>query len=329
MKKKCISVITPLFNEEENLPEFKRRIEAVFDGLPEYSYEVLLIDNCSTDGSREWCERVASEHDCWRYVRFSRNFKPETSIAVGFHYARGDAAIVVFSDLQDPPELIPEFIAKWEEGNDIVSGIVRKRSDANIFYNIASRAIYFILYFITSPRIERNATDFKLLDRCVVNALKKAQERVRYNRGLINWLGYRSHNLVYDRTPRQRGRSYASTWHRIDFAISAVTSFTIYPLRLIFLSGLALMGFSLCMIAYRLYIYFSGSPIPGNTTTYTLLLMSLGWQGITIGVLGEYLSKVLVETRKRPRWIIAHMTNFPADQVPDTVRLEKDDDIGS
>lgn len=322
--KKLISIITPLYNEEENLAEFKERIERVFTGLHDYEFEVLLIDNCSTDSSLQWCLKAASENTNWKYIRFSRNFNSEASIATGYYYAKGDAAIVVFSDLQDPPELIPEFINKWENGCDVVNGVVEKRSDANLFYKFASKLIYILLYLMSSPRITKNATDFKLLDRAVINALNTMEERVRYSRGLIHWSGYKNGFISYDREPRKRGKSHASVWYRISFAINAITSFTVHPLRLILYAGTFLMFLSACLILYRLYIFFTGQPIPGNTTTYILLLVALSWQGITIGVLGEYLANVLQESKKRPRWIIAHMENFSKDEIANTVRRKNE-----
>ncbi len=314
-----VSIITPLYNEESNLPEFHHRIEQVFAALPDYDYEVLLIDNCSTDGSQDWCMQAAERSSRWKYLRFSRNFNSETSIAAGFYYAAGDAAIVVFSDLQDPPEYIPEFLKQWETGFDVVSGVVQERHDANSVYKFASRAMYALLSRMTTPSIPQNATDFKLLDRAVINALNQLDERVRYNRGLINWAGYTQYFLPYNRSPREQGKSSANLWYRINFAIRIFTSFTIFPLRAVFFLGVFLMLSSGGFMIFHLYNYLTKNPIPGYTTTYMLLLIALGWQGITIGVLGEYLSNVLVETKKRPRWIIAHMENFPSDNIPDTV----------
>ncbi len=326
--KKLISIITPLYNEEENLPAFKSRLEDVFAKLPQYNFEVLLVDNGSCDSSQEWCTETARKNPDWRYLRFSRNFHSETSIAAGFHFARGDAAMVVFSDLQDPPEYIPQFLEKWNEGYDIVSGVVRDRQDANPFYKFASNFIYFLLHHLTSPKMPKGATDFKLLDRAVINALKSSEERIRFNRALINWLGYKNFYLTYDRKPRVKGKSYAGIWVRINLTINAITSFTPQPLRIIFFSGLFLLGASFTLILWNLINYFQGNPIPGYTTIYVLLLTCLAWQGLTIGFLGEYLTTVLMETKKRPRWIISNMENFEPDLVPDTVRKPRSNGNG-
>jgi len=236
------------------LHKLRERVEIVFQSLPEYRFEWLLIDNASTDDSKNICLKFAAEDDRYRYIRFSRNFNPEASISAGYEYCHGDAAIIVFSDLQDPPELVPALIAKWEEGNDVVSGIVNKRSDSNLLYNLASRLLYFFLYVSSKPRITQNATDYKLLDRAVINALSAIRERDRFSRGLVNWTGYREAFVSFDRMPRQFGLSFASVWHRISFAITAITSFTTVPLRLIFVSGIALMLSASLFTAYRIFV---------------------------------------------------------------------------
>ncbi|HEX6985623.1 MAG TPA: glycosyltransferase family 2 protein, partial [Planctomycetaceae bacterium] len=207
-RRRLITVIMPARNEEQNLPRAYDEVTAVMSRL-DYDYEVLLIDNDSSDGTGRVGQGLCARDARWRYLKFSRNFHVEGSIAAGLQYARGDAAIVLFSDLQDPPELIPAFVRKWEEGNDVVYGVVRDRGDDPLWRAFASRTLYRIVHALSDVEIVPNATDFRLLSRKAIDAMNLLGERNRYARGLAHWIGYRQTPIVYDRRPRTAGRSKA------------------------------------------------------------------------------------------------------------------------
>src|SRR5438067_2456743 len=199
----------PARNEEANLPRAYDEVTAVMAGL-DCDYEVLVIDNASTDNTGTVASELCGRDRRWRYLRFSRDFQTEASISAGLHYARGDAAIVVFSDLQDPPALIPEFVRRWREGFDVVYGVVRRRAGDPAWKSLGARLIYRLVSRLADAEIPADATDFRLLSRRAIDALNRVGERNRYLRGLAHWIGFRSCAVPYDRRPRTAGRSKAS-----------------------------------------------------------------------------------------------------------------------
>jgi len=309
--RKRLSIVMPARNEEANLPRAYDELTAVFAGLP-YNYEVLVIDNDSTDGTGDVAAALCQRDQRWRYVKFSRNFNVEASITAGLRLANGDAAIVLFSDLQDPPELIPAFLKHWEAGHDVVYGVLRRREGDPWWKALGARLLYRLVNILADVEIAPNATDFRLLSRRAIDALNQFDERNRYLRGLAHWIGFRSCAVPYDRRPRTAGRSKAPFLYLVNLAVNAITCFSIKPLQLFSMLGaLATLGtcaFAAVCLARYLFSY----TLPGLTTVYLLLLAILTVLLVGFGALGEYVGRIYIEAKGRPLFLIDRSINLAA-----------------
>jgi len=312
IRKKLISVTMPARNEEGNLPRAYDEVTEVFSKLPQYDYEVIIIDNASTDRTGEIGRELCAKDPRWKYVRFSRNFGGETSITVGMRLAKGDAVINLFSDLQDPTDRIPDFIAKWEEGYDVVSGILQDRQDNSRLRGLAARLAYRLIRASSEIEIPENATDFRLTSRRVVDAFNQLNERQRYVRGLMHWVGFKKCEILYDRRPRQWGRSKAPFWWCFQFALNAITSFSTKPLKVFMVFGISVvtMSFALSLWYAATRIFNIDNPPRGIPTIIILLLWNLGIMSLGIGILGEYLGHIYTEAKRRPLCIVSDMANI-------------------
>lgn len=310
MGRKCISIIVPAKNEEENLPRAYDEITSVMSAIP-YDYEVIVIDNFSIDKTGEIAEEICEKDKRWKYIQFSRDFSSEISIAAGLEHCIGDAAIVLFSDLQDPCDRIPDFIKKWEEGYDIVYGKLKKRSDNSWLRSLAVWAGYFLINKLSDVQIPPNATDFRLYSRDVINAIKRMHERNRYMRGFAHWVGFRTVPIEYDRNPRKAGKSKAPFYYLIAFTLNAIITFSIRPLRLFTYFGILIMIISMILGAVYIEKYIANKgKFPGFTTAYLLILINIGVTAMGFGILGEYIGNIYNETKRRPLWIIRKYRNI-------------------
>jgi len=304
--KKLISIIIPAFNEEGSLPELYDRLEKAVEPLVQkYDFEFLLIDNCSIDGTAELAKSFRKKNPKWKYVRFSRNFGSEASLSAGVRLCIGDAAIVLFSDLQDPPENIPNLIQGWEEGYEVVFGVYKSKDHDTFLKILLTRAFYFVLKKISQVPLIPNAGDFRIYDRKVLNVLKTLNEKNRYLRGLTQWVGFKAKSFEYDRRPRTTGKSNAPFFYLLGFSFSVMVNFSDKPLRFFTFTGIGLFFFSVGLSAFFIFNYLSGQPIPGVTTTHVLLSFILSFQSLGFGILGEYISKIYNETKDRPLFVIA------------------------
>jgi glycosyltransferase involved in cell wall biosynthesis len=315
---KLLSILLPAFNEEENLPLVFPRLTKILDTLPAHiDYEVIVLDNASTDRTpviaREFCERDRR----WKWLRYSRNFGVEASMMAGMDHATGDAVVLLFSDLQDPPELIPEFVRQWEEGFEVVVGVLRKRSDYRILKSIGAKIAYRLIYTLSDCKIPSNATDFRLLDRKVVDALKRLRESDRYLRGLVHWIGFRRSYVPYDRVPRHGGQSTAGIWYSVRFTVNAIVCFSPKPLRLATVLGgfVAAASFAYALFAfvvYFLHLSFMPVPPPGITTIILLISFFIGFNTIFLGIIGEYIARIYNQGKGRPLYLVDEQVNFDA-----------------
>lgn len=304
-----VSIIVPAYNEEQNLPRLEVELAAALDGLP-YAFEFIVVDNRSTDGTQKFVEDLCERDPRWRYIRFSRNFQLESSITAGYRAASGDAMIVLYSDLQDPPDQIPVLLAKWREGYDVVYGVRTVRPGDPKWRNLAVKYHYKLMTRLSEVDIPANAGDFRLITRRVRDALDQCGEYNRYTRGLIAWLGFRQVGVLYERRPRIEGKSKFGFVEVFVFAFTAITSFSLKPLRLFALFGFAVLGLVLLSLPVFVALYLAGDPPPGVTTIAVLVLLAIGFNSLGIGVLGEYLGRTIGEVRGRPLYVVDELRNF-------------------
>jgi dolichol-phosphate mannosyltransferase len=317
--RKMLSIIIPVRNEEGNLLRAYDEVTAAMAGLP-YDYEVLIIDNASSDGSQSLAAELCSRDDRWRYVGFSRDFGLEASMAAGFRLARGDAAMILFGDLQDPPQLIGQFARKWEEGYDVVYGVIRRRTGDPLWKSKLAGLFYRAANYLADSDVPMHATDFRLLSRRAIDAVNRFDERNRYIRGYSHWIGLRQCPIVYDRRERTAGKSKAPFFYLLNYAVNAITCFSIKPLQLFSLFGLMTLAATAALGVFYLTRFLLGQSVPGMPTTYLLLLANLGVMLLGFGTLGEYVGRIYLETKRRPLYIVERAINLSTDAFAATVQ---------
>jgi dolichol-phosphate mannosyltransferase len=309
---KTISVCIPVYNESQNLPVAVAALEEVFRSLlPGYRLEIIVTDNASTDETWKIAQGLAATKSHLKAYRFSRNFGYQNSVFAGLTVATGDAVVEMDADLEDPPQVIPEFVRKWEEGFDVAYGVRGKRHSPLVM-RILFATFYRILHRLSDLNIPENSGDFRLLDRKVVDVLKALPERNLYLRGLVSYLGFKQTPVLYDRQPRHSGQSKFKLWNYLMLAVDAVTAFSKAPLRMIGVAGLLLFIVSSIMAAYYLIAGLTRHvPVQGFTTLVILILILNSITFMFLGMIGEYLSRIFDDSKFRPRVIIAESANAP------------------
>lgn len=298
-----ISVVAPAYNEEAVLPEFHKRLTAVFEGL-DCELEVVYVNDGSRDGTlnvlcglRETDARIA-------VVDLSRNFGKEIAMTAGFDHANGDAVVVIDTDLQDPPELIPEMIRLWRQGHDVVYAQRIAREGETWIKKITASAFYRIIQRLSRVKIPQDTGDFRLMSRRAVDALLQLREHHRFMKGLFAWVGFPSVALPYRRDPRFAGETKWNYWKLWNFALEGITSFTIVPLKIASYLGLAI---SLLAFSYAAFIIYKtlmfGENVQGYPSLMVAILMLGGIQLASLGIIGEYLGRMFNETKRRPLYL--------------------------
>jgi dolichol-phosphate mannosyltransferase len=305
------SVVAPVFNERETLPEFVRRTTAVLKSIGE-SWELIIVDDGSSDGSTEILEDLARRDRRLRPVIFSRNFGHQIAATAGLDHARGRAAILIDADLQDPPELIPELIARWREGYQVVFAVRTERAGESWFKTATASLFYRLIYRITDVRIPVDSGDFRLLDRRVLDTLAGMRERHRFLRGLSAWVGFSQIGVPYKRDPRFAGETKYPFRKMVRLALNAVTSFSHFPLQIATFLGFLCAGLSAAAILTVVILRLSGNQaFFGQATTLIAVLFLGGIQLISLGLLGEYLGRVYDEVKGRPLYIVRRGPDDP------------------
>ena len=298
------SIVAPIFNERENLPELHRRVKEVMDSTKE-PWELILVDDGSLDGSTEIIRELAKEDKRIRPIIFARNFGHQIAITAGWDYARGDAVVIIDADLQDPPELILEMAKKWKEGNEVVFAVRTEREGESWFKLWTASLFYRVIYRITDVKIPLDAGDFRLMDRKVVNVLKQMRERHRFPRGMSAWVGFKQAGIEYKRAARVAGETKYPFRKMFRLAINAVTSFSYFPLQVATFFGFASAGLAILAILPVAYLRITGSQaFFGQATTLIAVLFLGGVQLISLGILGEYIGRLYDEAKGRPLYII-------------------------
>jgi len=299
-----LTVVVPAFNESEGLREFHARLSKVLDGL-DLESEVLYVDDGSRDDTyaimcalREQDPRVST-------LKLARNFGKELALTAGLDHVTADAAIVIDADLQDPPELIPTFVQHWREGYDVVYGTRASRAGETRFKKATASAFYRVMERLSQTPIPRDTGDFRLLSRRALDALKQVRERQRFMKGLFTWVGYRQLAVVYQRDPRHAGETKWNYWRLWNFAIDGITSFSGAPLKLATYVGLAtaLVAFVFGLWVLGKALLF-GDPVRGYPSLMVVVLLLGGVQLVALGVIGEYLGRLYVESKQRPLYLV-------------------------
>jgi dolichol-phosphate mannosyltransferase len=304
--KKSISIVISAYNEEGNVEELARQLQQVFRENDSYDYEVIFVENGSTDATYERLLGVHRADPRFKIVQLSRNFAMDGGITAGLQYAQGDAAITMTANLQDNPAVIPRFIEKWEEGYDHVYGIVASRPGKGILRRFNSRLFYLIANFLTNKTIPKNVSDFRLADKKLYKTINCMGERNRFMRGMFAWAGFKSTGVEFERNRRFAGKSHAHFVGVLQLAIRGIFAFSYKPIRLISLMGIAL---SITSLAYLLFtvirIFARGVPFAGYGTIVSLMLLMFGILFFILGILGQYIAQIYEEVKQRPTFIVS------------------------
>jgi glycosyltransferase involved in cell wall biosynthesis len=320
-RKKLISIVAPFYNEAEAVARFYSAIEPVISSIPDCNFEVICVDDGSSDLTLTELMTVISRDGRFHIIELTRNFGKEAALTAGIDAAQGDAVIPIDGDLQDPPELIPTLIDEWRKGAEVVlaqrtdrrcDGLM-KRKTAELFYYVHNR--------LSSVNIPANVGDFRLMDRVVVDALKTLPERQRFMKGLFAWVGFRTVSVEYTRHPRAAGTTKFSGWKLWNFALEGITSFSTTPLRI--WTYLGAIGTFIAFV-YAMYIILRtmiyGVDMPGYASLLVVILFFGSLQLISVGLLGEYIGRIYLETKQRPTYLVRRHYGKPNESI----RLSRD-----
>jgi polyisoprenyl-phosphate glycosyltransferase len=310
-----VSVVVPIYNEVDTVPELHRRLTAVL--APDGDYELVLVDDRSTDGSWEALLGIAAEDPRVRLVRLSRNFGHQIAISAGLDAARGDAVVLMDGDLQDPPELIPQLLQRWRDGYDVVYAVREHREGETAFKRGSAKAFYGLLGRMSHVEIPADAGDFRLLSRRAADAVRGMSERARFLRGMTSWIGFRQIGVPYRRDARYAGETKYPLRKMVRFALDATISFSTAPLRFVSTLGLAMVVFCLGYLVYTLIRFATGHTVAGWTSLVVILLLIGGIQLLSLGIVGQYVARIFDEAKGRPLYLV--------DEVVDGAGLTREE----
>ncbi len=305
MKKPTFSVIAPIFNELENIPELYPRMRDVMDQTGE-PWELILVDDGSTDGSTEVIRKLADNDPRVRPVIFARNFGHQIAVTAGIDYSRGDAVVIIDADLQDPPEVILNLVEKWRDGYEVVYAVREEREGESWFKRITASLFYRLIFRITDVDIPLDTGDFRLIDKKVVAVMKQMREKHRFLRGMSAWVGFKQIGVKYKRKPRYAGETKYPFNKMFKLALNAITSFSYFPLQVATYIGFIAAGLSVLAIPIVAILRLTtGTALLGQATTLIIVLFLGGVQLISLGIIGEYIGRIYDEAKGRPLYIVA------------------------
>jgi glycosyltransferase involved in cell wall biosynthesis len=311
-----LSLIVPAYNEASSIRAFHDRLAAVLEVL-DLKSEIIYINDGSTDATGSLIRELQQEDARISLIELSRNFGKEAAMTAGLDHARGDAAIVIDADLQDPPELIPQLVAKWRNGYDVVYATRTTRKGESLLKKLTSHAFYMVMQRVGNVTIPIDTGDFRLLSRRAIDAIRHLREQHRFMKGLFAWIGFRQIGIPYEREPRLSGNSKWNYWSLWNFALEGISSFTTAPLRIATYLGL---GTATTAFVYGLFIIWDtlvhGNPVPGYPSLMVVILFLGGVQLISIGIIGEYLGRMFDESKRRPLYLIS--SYIPAETASAT-----------
>ena len=305
-----ISLIIPMYNEEDNIETLFKRVIDTLEKL-KLTYEIICVNDGSKDRTLEILINYHQTNQAIKVVNLSRNFGKDIALTAGIDCAHGNAVIPIDADLQDPPELIGEMIQKWQEGYDIVYATRESRQGETWFKRFTANIFYILLDKITKVHIPKNTGDFRLLDRQVVEAIKRLPERTRFMKGIFAWVGFKSISIVFERQPRLQGNTKWNYWKLWNFALDGITSFSVLPLKVWTYMGLVISIISLVYASFLVIrTIFFGIDVPGYASLMVTILFLGGIQLITLGIIGEYLGRVYEEIKGRPLYLVRDLYGF-------------------
>jgi len=309
--KPLLSVVVPCFNEAEVLWETHSRLTTALSAIPDLEFEILYVDDGSHDATPDVLREIHQIDRRVRIIRFSRNFGHQTAVTAGLERVSGDAAVLIDADLQDPPEVIGDMVARWREGYDVAYGVRTDREGETRFKLATAKAFYRLLNRLSETEIPLDTGDFRLMDRSVINALRSMPERDRFVRGMVAWAGFRQIAVPYRRAARFAGESKYPLFKMLYFALDGLTSFSRAPLRLATWMGFAVSAVALAAITYALLMrIFTNDWVTGWTALFIAVLFFGGAQLLSLGIVGEYIGRIYGETKRRPLYLIQEMHGF-------------------
>lgn len=302
---KKVSILIPFYNEQEVLPSLFERLQSLIDCNDNYQWEVMLINDGSTDNSLCLVKQMRLRDKRFRYIDLSRNFGKETAMLAGFDNVTGDCMVIMDADLQHPPEVIPQMLKLWEEGYDDIYGKRNSRGKEPWLRRKLSLLYYKLLQKTTNVSILQNVGDFRLLDRICIDALCSMRESQRYTKGMFQWIGFKKKEFTFDQDDRVAGNTKWSYIKLLNLAIEGITSYTTSPLKIATVMGLIV---SLCAFIYMLFVLIKalvvGDPVAGYPTIMVVMLFLGGVQLLSLGIIGEYIGRIFNETKNRPAYFI-------------------------
>ncbi len=307
-----LSVIVPMYYEQEVARECHRRLTQVLDG--KYDYELLYINDGSTDQTLPILKELAEQDKRVRVISFSRNFGHQVAVTAGVHHAQGDALVIIDADLQDPPELIPEMIQMWQDGWEVVYAKRKRRKGESAFKLFTAKMFYKTLRMLTDIDIPADTGDFRLIDRKVAEAFKQMPERSRFIRGMIAWLGFKQTPIEYERDARYAGETKYPLKKMLKLASNGILSFSTQPLRLVMQAGMLAVVVSLGLLIYAIISKATGHADTGWASLMVTVTFLGGVQLISVGVLGQYLARMFEESKNRPLYVISETVNLDSKQ---------------
>jgi len=302
-----LSVVAPVYNEQELVEAFHARVCAALEGIP---FELVLVDDGSTDATPELLAELAARDPRVRVLGLSRNFGHQTAITAGLDHAGGDAVVMIDADLQDPPELIPEMLARWRSGVDIVYAVRHRRDGETRFKLATARWFYKLFGALTDVALEPDSGDFRLLDRAPLDALGAMRERSRFLRGMTVWVGFTQTAVPYERDARAAGETKYTLGRMLRFSFDAISSFSHRPLQLATLVGFVSAATAFVAIPVVIALRLAGSYLPGFGTITIAILLLGGIQLMAIGLIGEYVGRIYDEVKGRPLYIVRSRRNL-------------------
>ena len=309
---KKISIVIPVYNEEKVIEISYNKIKSILENMEQYDYEIIFVNDGSKDNTFYILENITNENNKVKAISFSRNFGQEAALTAGLKYVTGDAVVIIDADLQDPPELIPEMLKLWEQGNEVIYGKRKRRKGESAFKLLTAKMFYKTLNALSDVEIPKDTGDFRLVDRKVVDVINSMPEHNKFLRGLFSWVGFKQYSYEYKRNERAAGKTKYPFKKMWKLATDGIVSFSTKPLKIVGGIGILTIILSICILIYSLISFALklNNLTPGWTSIMVAITLFSGVQLLSIYIMSGYISRIYDETRKRPEYIIDKKINI-------------------